>query len=61
MNRYFENIIIIEDNTTLKTISELDFLPKTNNLIYIDKKRYQVTSNVFDYDLKEIRIYVARA
>lgn len=41
--------------------NQLTHLPRTNNFVYIKEKRYQVTSNVFDYDKGQIRIHLALA
>lgn len=57
--RFFKEIVIMRaDGVVLKTLHIIDHIPQTNNLIYVDGKRYQVTSNVFDYDLKCIKIFV---
>jgi len=57
---FFKEIVIMKaDGVVLKRLQTIDHIPKTNNLIYIDGKRYQVTSNVFDYDLECIKIWVS--
>jgi len=50
---FFNEIVIItSNNVVIKTLQVVDHIPKTNNLIHVDGKMYQVTSNVFNYDLK---------
>lgn len=59
---FFNEIVIMKsDAIVLKTLQTIDHIPRTNNLIYVDGKRYQVTSNVFNYDLKCINVWVADA
>ena len=56
---FFKEIVILQENgTVLNTLQIIDHVPKTNNLLYVDGKRYQVYSNVFDYDLKCIKVWV---
>jgi hypothetical protein len=56
---FFKEIVIMKaDGTVIKTLQKVDHIPRTNNLIYVDGKKYQVTSNVFDYDLKCIKVWV---
>lgn len=56
---FFKEIVIMKsDGTVIKILQVIDHIPRTNNLIYVDGKRYQVTSNVFDYDLKCIKVWV---
>jgi hypothetical protein len=57
---FFKEIVILKaDGVVLKTLQIIDHIPRTNNLMYVDGKQYQVTSNVFDYDLKCIKVWVA--
>jgi len=57
---FFKEIVILKaDGIVLKTLQIIDHIPRTNNLMYVDGKQYQVTSNVFDYDLKCIKVWVA--
>lgn len=57
---FFKEIVILKaDGVVLKTLQIIDHIPRTNNLMYIDGKQFQVTSNVFDYDLKCIAVWVA--
>ena len=59
---FFKEIVILKaDETVIKTLQVIDHIPRTNNLIYVDGKKYQVTSNVFDYDLKCIKVWVGVA
>jgi len=59
---FFNEIVIMRsDAIVLKTLQTIDHVPRTNNFIYVDGKRYQVTSNVFNYDLKCINVWVADA
>lgn len=59
---FFNEIVIMKsDSIVLKTLQTIDHIPRTNNFIYVDGKRYQVTSNVFNYDLKCINVWVADA
>jgi len=56
---FFKEIVIMKaDGVVIKTLQTIDHIPKTNNLIYVDGKKYQVTSNVFNYDLKCINLWV---
>lgn len=56
---FFKEIVIMKaDGTVIKTLQIIDHIPRTNNLMYIDGKKYQVTSNVFDYDLKCIKVWI---
>lgn len=55
---YFEKIIIKKNKEVVKETAQIDHVPKTNNILYVNKKRYQVSSNVFDYDNKCIIVYV---
>jgi len=56
-----EVIILKSDGVILKRMNISEHIPTTNNLIYIEGIMYQVTSNVFDYDLSCIKIYVELA
>jgi len=59
---FFKEIVIMKaDGVVLKTLQTIDHIPRTNNFIYVDDKRYQVTSNVFNYDLKCINVWVVDA
>jgi hypothetical protein len=56
---FFKEIVIMKsDGVVIKTLQIIDHIPRTNNLIYVDGKKYQVTSNVFNYDLKCINVWV---
>lgn len=56
---FFKEIVIMKgDGVVLKTLQNIDHIPRTNNLVYVDRKRYQVTINVFNYDLKCINVWV---
>ena len=56
---FFKEIVIMKsDGVVIKTLQIIDYIPRTNNLIYVDGKKYQVTSNVFNYDLKCINVWV---
>jgi hypothetical protein len=58
---FFNEIVILKaDGTVLKSLKTIDHVPRTNNLIYVDGIKYQVTSNVFDYDLKNIKVWVGK-
>ncbi len=58
---FFKEIVIMkEDGVVLKTLQTIDHIPKTNNFIYVDGKRYQVSSNVFNYDSKCINVWVGQ-
>jgi hypothetical protein len=58
-NNFFkETVIMRHDGVVLKRLNTVSNIPKTNDIIYLDKKRYQVTSNVFNYDLKCINVWV---
>lgn len=46
------------EGIVLKTLTDTTVIPRTNNLLYVDGKRYQATSNVFNYDEKIIYVYV---
>ncbi len=54
----FEILIMKSDGTVLKKLQSSEHLPKVNNLVYIEGIQYQVTSNVFNYDLKCINVWV---
>jgi len=59
-NTYFKEIVIMKsDGYVLKSSIPIDYLPKVNDLIYVGGKQYRVTSNVFNYDLQCINIWVA--
>lgn len=55
---YFKEVVFIKSKIVLKTLKKSIPLPKVNNYVYIDGNRYQVISNVFDFDLKCVKIYV---
>lgn len=55
-------IIMNSNGVVLKTsYTNFDFIPRTNNIVIIDGRRYQVTSNVFNYDLMNIVVWVTYA
>ena len=55
----FSKVVIRNsEGIVLKTLTDTTVIPRTNNLLYLDGKRYQVTSNVFNYDEKIIYVYV---
>lgn len=55
----FSNVVIRNsEGIVLKTLTDTTVIPRTNNLLYVDGKCYQVTSNVFNYDEKIIYVYV---
>ena len=54
----FSTVVIKNDNGVLKTLKDISIIPRTNNLLYIDGKRYQVSSNVFNYDERTIYDWV---
>jgi hypothetical protein len=55
----FKEIVIMNaEGVVIKRLQTIDHIPRTNNLIYVDGKKYQVTSNVFNYDLNCINIWV---
>ena len=59
---FFKEIVIMKsDGVVLKTLQKIDHIPRTNNFMYVDNKMYQVTSCVFNYDLKCINIWVGVA
>lgn len=51
-------VIKQQDGSILKTFDNATIVPRTNNMLYIDGKRYQVSSNVFNYDEKTIYVWV---
>ena len=56
---FFKEIVIMKsDGVVIKKLQTIDHIPRTNNLMYVDGKQYQVTSNVFNYDLKCINLWV---
>ncbi len=59
MNTFEEIVIMKNDGTLIKRLDIIDHIPKTNNIIYLDGNKYQVSSNVFDYDLKSIKVWVS--
>lgn len=54
----FSKVVIKNDDGVLKTLLDTSIIPRTNNLLYVDGKRYQVSSNVFNYDERTIYIWV---
>ena len=54
----FSKVVIKNNDGILKTLKDASIIPRTNNLIYVDGKRYQVTSNVFNYDERTIYVWV---
>lgn len=54
----FSKVVIKNDNEVLKTLNDTSIIPRTNNLLYVDGKRYQVSSNVFNYDERTIYVWV---
>ena len=55
----FSKVVIRNsEGIVLKTLTDTTVIPRTNNLLYVDGKRYQITSNVFNYDEKIIYVYV---
>jgi hypothetical protein len=56
---FFKEMVIMKaDGVVIKILQIIEHIPRTNNFIYVDGKKYQVTSNVFDYDLKCIKVWV---
>lgn len=55
----FSKVVIKNNDGILKTFNDTRIIPRTNNLLYINGKRYQVTSNVFNYDEKTIYVWVS--
>jgi hypothetical protein len=54
----FSKVVIKNNDGILKTLKDTNIIPRTNNLLYVDGKRYQVTSNVFNYDERTIYVWV---
>lgn len=54
----FSKVVIKNNDGILKTLKDTSIIPRTNNFLYIDGKRYQVTSNVFNYDERTIYVWV---
>jgi len=54
----FSKVVIKNNDEILKTLKDTSIIPRTNNLLYVDGKRYQVTSNVFNYDERTIYVWV---
>ena len=55
----FSKVVIKNNNEVLKILNDTSIIPRTNNLLYVDGKIYQVSSNVFNYDERTIYIWVA--
>ncbi len=55
----FSKVVIKNNDGILKTLNDISIIPRTNNLLYVDGKRYQVTSNVFNYDERTIYVWVS--
>jgi len=55
----FSKIVIKNNDGILKTLKDTIIIPRTNNLLYIDGKKYQVTSNVFNYEERTIYVWVS--
>lgn len=61
VSRSFSTVVIKNEETVIKTLKDTSIIPRTNNLLYVDGKRYQVTSNFFNYDDGTIYIWVSRS
>ena len=61
VSRSFSTVVIKNEETVIKTLKDTSIIPRTNNLLYVDGKRYQVTSNVFNYDDGTIYVWVSRS
>lgn len=55
----FSKVVIKNEGAVIKTLKDTSIIPRTNNLLYVDGKRYQVTSNVFNYDEQTIYVWVS--
>lgn len=55
----FSKVVIKNNDGVLKKFNDARIVPRTNNLLYVNGKRYQVTSNVFNYDEKTIYVWVS--
>lgn len=54
----FEILIMKSDGTVLKRLQSSEHLPRVNDHVYISRHRYQVKSNIFNYNLNCINIWV---
>lgn len=56
---YFQQIVIMNnDGVVLKKLNTVGYIPNTKDFINIDSGSYQVYLNVYDYDLRCIKVWV---